>query len=202
MDENDVNRHFFTDDSFVFQVKGMKILAMHVHCFVMLIGLVCLLSSLGGNFVDDDLTNAPFLELTYSSDVIGLRIAAIASSIPLLWDLAVDIYYVNNRGSDPAINADREEYRRAKLVCQREIWLRCGFIMALALPSSILLLSDSTKLLSGRAVLPFFTQFVRIIVIFCVTNGYVSELYDHTRRQRFGTLMISISFVIGKNDTS
>ena len=108
---------------------------------------------------------------------------------------------MNYRGSDPAANADREEYRRAKLVCIKESWIRCGFIMALALPSAILLWSDSSRLLSGRAVLPFLTQFVRIIVIFCMSNGYTSELYDLTRRQRFGTLLISISFVIGK-DTS
>ena len=197
-DENDVNQHFFMEDSFVFQIMKRKITAIHVHCFVSILGIICLLSALGGNFVDDDLVNAPFLELTYSSDIIGLRIASLASCFPLLWDLLVDIYNVNYRGSDPAEHADREEYRRAKLVCKKEIWLRMGFIVALSLPSAVLLLSDARHAISGRAVLPFLTQFVRIIVIFCMSNGYLSELYDVTRRERFGTLMISISFVIGR----
>ena len=88
-EENDWNRHFFSPDSFVFQIKGIKITAIHLHCFVMLIAIVSLISSLGGNFVDDDLVNAPFLELTYESDIIGLRVAALACSFPLLWDLMV-----------------------------------------------------------------------------------------------------------------
>ena len=198
-DENDVNRHLFMEDSFLFKIKKTKFTAIHVHCILAIIGIICLLSSLGGNFVDDDLVNAPFLELTYNSDIIGLRIASLASSFPLLWDLIVDIYNVNYRGSDPAENADMEKYRRAKLVCNKEIWLRMGFIVALAVPSAVLLFSDACQALTGRAVLPFLTQFVRIIVIFCMTNGYLSELYDTTRVQRFVTLMISVGFVNGKS---
>ena len=197
-ESNEVIDHFlFADHAFTVQWKERKFTAIHFHLLSALIGILCMLSTLGGHYVDDDLVISPFVENMRQSNVTSIRITTVACSIPLFWDLIADVYNVHYRKIDPAQEVDIEGSFRLKTVCAKEAWLRCSFLFSMAFPSLLIILSNPYILVRGHDVAPFLAPFMLIILVFCPTNGYISELYDATFKQRMGSLLISLTFVIG-----
>ena len=197
-ESNEVVNHFlFAEDAFFFQWKESKFTAIHFHLLFSLIGILCILGTLGGHFVDDDLVISPFVGNMRQSNVTSLRVTTLACSIPLYWDLIADVYNVHYRKIDPAQEVDVEGSHRLKTVCAKEAWLRCAFLFSMAFPSLLIILSNPYILVRGNDIAPFLAPFMLIILVFCPANGYISELYDATYKQRIGSLFVSLTFVIG-----
>ena len=198
-ESNDVIDHYlFADHAYLFQWNNeRKCTAIHCHILFAFIGILCILSALGGHYVDDDLVSSPFVENTHHSSVTSLRVTTIACAIPLYWDLIADIYNVYYRKIDPAQEVDIVGSQRLKTVCAKEAWLRCAFLFSMAFPSLLIVVSDPYMLVRGHDIAPFLAPFMLIILVFCPANGYMSELYDATSKQRMGSLFVSLIFVVG-----
>ena len=106
-DSNDVIDHFlFAEEAYFFQWNERKCTAIHCHNLIAFIGILCILSELGGHYVDDDLIYSPFIDNMRQSNVTSLRVTTVACAIPLCWDLIADIYNVYYRKIDPAQEID------------------------------------------------------------------------------------------------
>ena len=190
------------DNKFL-EFRGVSIGPLWVHGFLLLLGLTCLLSSMGGHFVDDDMTNAPLFSHMFSFETTGLRVASVAIPIPLFWDLLADIYNLIYRKTNPAFQVtegsvvvDAEWYQRMCSICTKEWWVRCTFLCAMLIPSSMLLFSDPDGTL-GLMIIPYLTMFFRCICLFSITNGYMSDLYDYSMPLKIGSVVTTIIFNLG-----
>jgi len=82
-----IDHCLFTDQNYFLKWNQRKITALPCHLFIALCGILCILSALGGHYVDDDLVASPFVTNMHHSSVDSLRITTVACAIPLFWDL-------------------------------------------------------------------------------------------------------------------
>ena len=182
---------------------GVKIGPLWANGIFVVLGLTCLLSSMGGHFVDDDMTNAPLFGHMFQFETVGLRVASVAIPIPLFWDLLADIYHLISRNTNPAFQVaegsvlvDAEWYRKMRSICAKEWWIRCTFLLAMLIPSSVLLFSDPEATL-GLNIIPYLSMFFRCICLFGMTNGYLSDLYDDSIHLKIRSLLTTGIFILG-----
>ena len=202
------NDHFFNDSCSValFHVGGraVRITRMHLRCVFIFTAHVCLFVALGGNFVDDDMLQSPFLTRIERFDVSALRIASVAIPVPLAWELFGDMHHLLSRrldwlgyGMDGDDAGDNEACRRMLTVCQKEWALRGAFLLALVLPSAVLLFKNPQASATAYAVVPYMTSFCRSITLFCATTGYMSDLFDVSWHAKAMSIASSVVFTLG-----
>ena len=77
-DDEEIDHVLFTNQNSFFQWNERKLTTIHFHLFLAFIGILCILSALGGHYVDDDLVFSPFVNDMRTSSVGNLRITTMS----------------------------------------------------------------------------------------------------------------------------
>ena len=195
------NDHFFDNRGYVIMCdycgKVLRVTHIHLQYILVVVSYLCLLAALGGQFVDDDMLQSPLLSTMQRYDVSGLLISSVAIPVPLLLDLAGDVYHLMSRNLETFTDdADATLYRMV-IVCKKEFVLRLAFLVALGVPSAVLVFKDPFVSEASHSLVPYMTSFCRCITLYCATTGYMSDLFDVTWTAKTLSLLSSVAFTLG-----